>query len=74
MDDDNQRDYFKDYNYQAQSDDEDSDDVGHIDQLKSLVPVLVDSMEEGESVAPCSLHDGYFQPLHDGYVQPELEH
>ena len=50
MDEDEERD-FEDYNYQPQDDvhDEDSDDVGHSAQaqagLKSLVKVLVDSME-----------------------------
>ena len=50
MDEDDERD-FEDYNYQPQDNvhDEDSDDVGHSAQaqagLKSLVKVLVDSME-----------------------------
>ena len=48
-DEDDERD-FEDLNYQPQEDDEDSDDSGHIQHevqagLKTLVKVLVDSME-----------------------------
>ena len=42
MDGDDRRD-FEDYSYQPQLEDEDSDDFGH--NVKSLVKVLVDSME-----------------------------